>query len=84
MAEEKKPAKDRIKAKAKETKAKVKGKVKAGCAVVAAILSLVLFEGCSTATPASRATTASYEFWSPAVSSPPCSTSTRSVADRTG
>lgn len=58
MATKKKPAKDRIKAKAEATKAKVKAKVKAGCAVVAAILSLVLFEGCSTATPASRATTA--------------------------
>ena len=59
MAEDKKkPAKDRIKAKAKATKEKVKGKVKASCAVMAAILSLVLYEGCSTATPASRATTA--------------------------
>ena len=62
MAEEKKPAKDRIKAKAKATKAKVKAKVKASVAIMAAILSLVLYEGCSTATPASRATTASYEF----------------------
>ena len=63
MAEDKKkPAKDRIKAKAKATKEKVKAKVKASCAIMAAILSLVLFEGCSTATPASRATTATYEF----------------------
>ena len=31
------------------------------CAIMAAILSLVLYEGCSTATPASRATSASYE-----------------------
>ena len=61
MAEDKKkPAKDRIKAKAKETKAKVKGKIKASVAIMAAILSLVLYEGCSTATPASRATTAEY------------------------
>ena len=61
MAEDKKkPAKDRIKAKAKEAKAKVKAKVKASVAIMAAILSLVLYEGCSTATPASRATTAEY------------------------
>lgn len=58
MAKDKKPAKDRIKAKAEATKAKVKGKIKASVAIMAAILSLVLCEGCSTATPASRATTA--------------------------
>ncbi len=61
MATKKKPAKDRIKAKAGAVKSRVKGKVKASVAVMAAILSLVLYEGCSTATPASRATTASYE-----------------------
>lgn len=60
MATKKKPAKDRIKAKAEATKAKVKAKVKASVAIMAAILSLVLYEGCSTATPASRATTAEY------------------------
>ena len=58
MAQKKKPAKDRVKAKAKEVKAKVKGKVKA---LLALIGLAVLFAGCSTATPASRATTASYE-----------------------
>ena len=56
----KKPVKDRIKAKAQETKAKVKAKVKASVVIMAAILSLILYEGCSTATPASRATTAQY------------------------
>ena len=61
MATKKKPAKDRIKAKAGAVKSRVKAKIKASVAVMAAILSLVLFEGCSTATPASRATTASYE-----------------------
>lgn len=54
----KKSAKERIKGKVKAVKAKVKGKVKA--AAIAAIVCFVL--GCSTATPASRATTATYHF----------------------
>ena len=55
-----KPIKDRVKAKAKATKKKVKGKLKAPAAVLAAMLVAALVGGCSTATPASRATTAHY------------------------
>ena len=58
----KKPVKEKIKAKTKATKRKVKGKIKASVAVVAAILGLTVFNGCSTATPASRATSATYTF----------------------
>ncbi len=61
-----KAAKDKVKAKAKSVKAKLHSKlkksVKASVAIMAAILSLTLYEGCSTATPASRATTATYTF----------------------
>lgn len=60
----KKPVKDRVKAKAESVKEKVKGKIKsstkASTIVAAAILGFVVFGGCSTATPASRATTAQY------------------------
>lgn len=55
-----KPIKDRVKAKAKATKKKVKGKLKAPAAIMAAMLVAALVGGCSTATPASRATTAHY------------------------
>lgn len=58
----KKPVKEKIKAKTKATKRKVKGKIKASVAVVAAILGLTVFNGCSSATPASRATSATYTF----------------------
>ena len=58
MATKKKPVKAKVKAKVKSTKAKVKGKVKA---LLARVGLAVLFAGCSTATPASRATTAQYE-----------------------
>lgn len=58
MATKKKPVKAKVKAKAKAVKAKVKGKVKT---VLALVGLSVLFAGCSTATPASRATTANYE-----------------------
>ena len=54
-----KSCKEKVKAKAKAVKEKLKGKAKIKASV--AILSLVLYEGCATATPASRATTASYE-----------------------
>ena len=55
-----KPIKDRVKTKAKATKKKVKGKLKASAVVLAAMLVTILAGGCSTATPASRATTAHY------------------------
>ena len=65
MKEKAKSVKDKIKDKLAKTKDKVKSKLKgakATTAVMAAILSLTLYEGCSTATPASRATTATYTF----------------------
>lgn len=65
MKEKAKSVKDKIKDKLAKTKDKVKSKLKgakASTAVMAAILSFVLYEGCSTATPASRATTATYTF----------------------
>ena len=65
MKDKAKPVKDKIKDKLAKTKDKVKSKLKgakASTAVMAAILSLTLYEGCSTATPASRATTATYTF----------------------
>ena len=55
-----KSIKDKIKAKAKATKKKVKGKLKAPAAIMAAMLVTILAGGCSTATPASRSTTAQY------------------------
>lgn len=55
----KKPVKEAVKAKAKAIKTKVKGKVKGACALA---IGLLLVAGCSfDTTPASRATTASYE-----------------------
>ena len=62
MASKKKPLKERVKAKASDTKKKVKGKLKAPAAIMAAMLVTVLASGCSTAQPASRATTATYTF----------------------
>lgn len=56
----KKEAKQRIKDKAKAVKAKVKNKLKKGAAVATA-LALLMLVGCSTATPASRATSATYD-----------------------
>lgn len=55
--------KTKIKAKAKATKAKVKGKLKGAktCAIAAALLALGL-AGCMDTAPASRATTATYEY----------------------
>lgn len=53
--------KEKVKAKIAAAKKKIARKVKGSVAIMAAILSLVLYEGCSTATPASRATSASYE-----------------------
>ena len=53
--------KEKVKAKIAAAKKKIERKVKGSVAIMAAILSLVLYEGCSTATPASRATSASYE-----------------------
>ena len=53
--------KEKVKAKIASAKKKIARKVKGSVAIMAAILSLVLYEGCSTATPASRATSASYE-----------------------
>ena len=58
MASKKKPAKDKIKSKAKAVKVKVKGKIKGSVAIMAAILGLVLFEGCMTPGQASRSTAA--------------------------
>ena len=54
----KKPVKERVKEKVKAVKKRVKGKVKAAIALFGVMLFMV---GCSTATPASRATTAGYE-----------------------
>lgn len=54
--------KEKVKAKVAAAKKKIARKVKGSVAVAAAILSLVLYEGCSTAQPASRATTAQYKF----------------------
>ena len=55
----KKPVKEVVKEKVKSVKKKVKGKVKGACALIGALL---LVAGCSfDTTPASRATTASYE-----------------------
>ena len=52
------PIKEKVKAKAKAVKEKLKGAAK----VLLALIGLaVLFSGCSMATPASRATTANYE-----------------------
>ena len=65
MKDKAKSVKDKIKDKLAKTKDKVKSKLKgakASTAVMAAILSLMLYGGCSTATPASRATTATYTF----------------------
>ena len=53
--------KEKVKAKIAAAKKKIARKVKGSVAIMAAILSLVLYDGCSTATPASRATSASYE-----------------------
>ena len=58
---DKKPAKDKIKEKAKAMKSKLKSKVK-NVATCLALLLLVV--GCSTSEPASRATTARYDFGS--------------------
>ena len=57
---EKKPVKEKVKAKAKATKEKVKGKLKASAAIVAAILGMAVLSGCMDTAPASRATTATY------------------------
>ena len=58
----KKPVKDAVKAKVKSVKGKVKGKVKGVAAVAVLCGFLATLAGCSfDTTPASRATTASYE-----------------------
>ena len=58
----KKPVKDAVKAKVKSVKKKVKGKVKGVAAVAVLCGFLAALAGCSfDTTPASRATTASYE-----------------------
>ncbi len=56
----KKPVKEVVKAKAKAVKAKVRNKIKGSVAVMAAILGLVLANGCMDTAPASRATTATF------------------------
>lgn len=58
---DKKPTKDKIKEKAKSVKDKLKSKVKK---VATCLALLLLVAGCSTSEPASRATTARYDFGS--------------------
>ena len=60
---EKKPAKDRVKAKAKAVKAKakaVKGKMKSAAKCAIAFALLLVVAGCATSDPASRLTKAEY------------------------
>lgn len=59
VKEKARKVKERVKEKAKAAKGKVKGKLKS---LIALCALCALFVGCSTATPASRATTVQYTF----------------------
>lgn len=61
MKEKAKSVKDKIKDKLAKTKDKVKSKLKGAATTGAAIGVMLFMVGCSSAQPASRATTASYE-----------------------